>query len=380
MEPFFAYKNHNLIFCVSIINIITKYLYRLLKLFNTFKYIISSIAYGVLIAVVLLLLVPQLKTQWSGFKLFQVEPNTQAPLSYAKGVSRATPAVVNIYSEEIQPNSIYGSRPQKSTRLGSGVIMTSDGYILTNFHVVQNADLILVLQQNGQRHPAELIGYDIYTDLAVLKVNAKNLPVIPQKADQKSLTGDVVLAIGNPLNLGQTVTQGIISATGRNGLSNTSYLEFLQMDAAINEGNSGGALINTNGDLVGINSRKFINPKLNIQGIFFAVPYQLAHKVMKNIIANGRVIRGWLGIEASMIMTNVKGFMVDNVLPNSPAQKAGLQSKDIIYQIGGTPITSITQALDLVAETKPGTTLIFKVERNRKQFDLPVTIIEKPAL
>lgn len=332
-----------------------------------------------LVAVLLLLFLPQLKNNWTIFHFLQASPPT-APLSYAKGVSLATPAVVNIYSEEINTHSVYGGRAQKKERLGSGVIMDADGYILTNFHVVQNADVILVLLQSGQRHPAELIGYDIYTDLAVLKVNATNLPVIPQKSSQRSLTGDVVLAIGNPLNLGQTVTQGIISATGRSGLSNTSYLEFLQMDAAINDGNSGGALINTNGELVGINSHKFINPKLNIQGIFFAVPYQLAHKVMRNIIENGRVIRGWLGIEASMIYSNLKGFIIDKVLVHSPAEKSGLQAKDIVYEINNTPITSITQALDMVAETKPGTTLMFTIERDRKTIEVPVTIIEKPSL
>lgn len=341
----------------------------------------SSIAYGVLIAVILLLLIPQLKdSAWNISNILQSSPQRTAPVSYARGVSLAAPAVVNIYSEEIQANIGYGRRSQKSTRLGSGVIMESEGYILTNFHVVQNADLIHVLLQTGQRLPAEVIGYDIYTDLAVLKVNASNLPVIPQRSAQSSYTGDVVLAIGNPLNLGQTVTQGIISATGRNGLSNTSYLEFLQMDAAINEGNSGGALINTNGELVGINSRKFINPKLNIQGIFFAVPYQLAYKVMHNIIKNGRVIRGWLGIEASMLMSNIKGFIVDKVTPNSPADLAGIKAKDIIYEIDGIQIHSITQALDIVAETTPGKTLIFKVGRNKSTFDLPVVIIEKNSL
>ena len=350
-----------------------------MTIFKFLKYVTSSIAYGILIAVLLLLLLPQLKTNWTGFSFLQ-SATPAAPLSYARGVSLATPAVVNIYSEEIQTHSVYGGRSQKSTRLGSGVIMESNGYILTNFHVVQNADVILVLLQSGQRHPAELIGFDIYTDLAVLKVNATNLPVIPQKPSQTPLTGDVVLAIGNPLNLGQTVTQGIISATGRSGLSNTSYLEFLQMDAAINEGNSGGALINTNGELVGINSRKFINPKLNIQGIFFAVPYQLAHNVMRNIIENGRVIRGWLGIEASIPYPNLKGFIIDGVLAHSPAKTSGLQAKDIVYKINNIEITSITQALDMVAETKPGTTLMFQIERNRKPMDLPVTIIEKPSL
>jgi serine protease DegS len=222
-----------------------------------------------------------------------------------------------------------------------------------------------------------LIGFDAPTDLAVLKVNASRLPVIPQKIEQRSLAGDVVLAIGNPLNLGQTVTQGIISATGRSGLSNTSYLEFLQMDAAINDGNSGGALVNTNGELLGINSRKFTNRQLNIQGIFFAVPYQLAKKVMEKIIAKGRVIRGWLGISARNYSSDIAGVVIDGITAKSPAQRAGLLPNDIIYQIGDVRISNITQALDVIAETPPNTTLIFKLYRLKKQLELPVTIIEQ---
>ena len=262
-----------------------------------------------MLAVALLLLLPQLRDSsnltWYFFN--KTSPKTP-PLSYAKAVSLAGPAVVNIYSADIQNNSKLGRKNINSTKLGSGVIMLSDGYIITNFHVVQDADLIAVVLQSGQQFPAELIGFDTLTDLAVLKVNAQNLPVVPQDKDMTSLVGDVVLAIGNPLNLGQTVTQGIVSGTGRNGLSTTSYLEFLQMDAAINEGNSGGALINTNGELVAINSRKFTqaNSQLNIQGIFFAVPYQLVNKVMNKIIQHGRVIRGWLGVTSSSI-NNVKG-------------------------------------------------------------------------
>ncbi|NQY62168.1 MAG: trypsin-like peptidase domain-containing protein [Alteromonadaceae bacterium] len=346
------------------------------------KYIIHSASYGVMFAVVILLLFPQLRSNSIlALNIFQAPPPAQA-LSYAKAVNIAGPAVVNIYSTEIQTTPRYNRNPRQSIRLGSGVIMESSGYILTNFHVVQNANLIEVVIQNGQTYPAELIGFDIYTDLAVLKVNAVNLPVIPQNKQQASLAGDVVLAIGNPLNLGQTVTQGIISATGRSGLSNTSYQEFLQMDAAINEGNSGGALVNTNGILVGINTIKFtqLNPQLDIQGIFFAVPYQLAYKIMQKIIENGRVVRGWLGVSAREYRLNVKGFVIDEITASSPASIAGLKSGDVIYQIGETEITSITQALDIVAETKPNTSVIFKIYRDKQQFDIPVLIIENKLI
>lgn len=353
-----------------------------MKIFSSIKYIITAISYGVLFAIVLLLLMPGLVPGLNhtnlASSLFKGSQAQQAPLSFAKAVSIASPAVVNIYSEQIEVNPQYGRQARKSTRLGSGVIMNTNGYILTNLHVISQADLIQVLLQSGQIYPAELIGFDHYTDLAVLKVNASNLPVIPQKEQQTSLVGDIVLAIGNPLNLGQTVTQGIISATGRNGLSNTSYLEFLQMDAAINEGNSGGALINSNGILVGINSRKFTqsNPQLSIQGIFFAVPYQLAYKVMRQIIENGKVVRGWLGISTTNYHAELKGFIVEVVMNNSPAQAAGIKVDDIVYQIDNAPIKSVADALDIIAETKPNTELTFKIYRQGNAIEAKVKIIE----
>jgi len=342
------------------------------------KYIINSISYGVLFAVALLLLEPNLNENTFIKQLFNAEKKVTPPLSFAKAVSIASPAVVNIYSEDIMSSPGYGRATRKTTTLGSGVIMDSNGYILTNLHVIQNADLIHVILQSGQHFPAQLIGFDQVTDLAVLKVNSNNLPTIPQKSNLQSLVGDIVLAIGNPLNLGQTVTQGIISATGRSGLSSTNYLSFLQMDAAINNGNSGGALVNSNGVLVGINSRQFTQstPELNIQGIFFAVPYQLAAKIMQQIIENGRVVRGWLGVSSTRYLADAKGFLVDSVSPNSPAQMGKIQAGDIIFQISNQPINSIVQALDIVAETKPNTTLVFKLYRQGKSIETSVTIAE----
>ena len=354
----------------------------MLKLLSACKYFLSAISYGVIFAIALLILVPNIAPNFSNNtllgSLFKPPNNSTEPLSFAKAVSIASPAVVNIYSEQIEEDPGYGRQPRTRTRLGSGVIMDTKGFILTNLHVIQQADLITVVLQHGQRLPAELIGFDQYTDLAVLRVSADNLPVIPQKSEQTSLAGDIVLAIGNPLNLGQTVTQGIISATGRNGLSNTSYLEFLQMDAAINEGNSGGALINSNGTLVGINSRKFTqsNPQLNIQGIFFAVPYQLAHKVMQQIIENGKVVRGWLGISADSYRVDVGGFVIGDVFDNSPAKTAGLLRGDIVYQIDNKAIKGINHALDIIAETPPNTDLIFKIYRKGQATEVTVTILE----
>ena len=337
------------------------------------KYIIQAASYGVLLGLILILLFPSLREQANIGQLLTTAPRQAEPLSYARAVNAAAPAVVNIYSEE---TSSFGSRNISS--LGSGVIMDSEGYILTNFHVVQNAELINVVLQSGQIHFAELIGFDLATDLAVLKVNATNLPVIPQQANIRSHAGDVVLAIGNPFNLGQTVTQGIVSGIGRNGggLNGTNYLEFIQMDAAINEGNSGGALINSNGVLVGINSRQFtrMTQQRNIQGIFFAVPYQLAHKVMTNIIENGRVVRGWLGITATDFID--RGLVIDGVAPQGPARKAGLRPGDIIHDISGNIVTSLTQALNIVADTRPNTELVFKVYRGNQTLNIPVLITE----
>jgi len=351
-----------------------------LKLISSLQYLTRSAFYGVVIAIALILLFPHLRdSNFSGLEFFNPPAPVVQPLSYATAVKNAGPSVVNIYSQEIQTSQGYGRTNERSISLGSGVIMDSNGYILTNYHVVQNANSIIVLLQTGQSLSAELIGFDIFTDLAVLKVNAINLPVIPQREGLISHSGDVVLAIGNPLNLGQTVTQGIISATGRNGggLSITSYLEFLQMDAAINEGNSGGALINTNGELVGINSRKFIDEKHNIQGIFFAVPYKLANKVMQKIIATGRVTRGWLGVSTNSSVAGKQGIVIDGIEPNSPAQKSGLEMGDTIYKISGIPINSVAQALDLVAETIPGDSLIFNISRKKQLLKISVVIEEK---
>lgn len=353
-----------------------------MKLKKSLKYILNSISYGVVAAIVLLVLMPELRTSNTAFlQLFNFTEKRIEPISYASAVRAAGPAVVNIYSEEIQARTNYSRAKRQLTDLGSGVIMADNGYILTNFHVVQRADLIIVQLQNGQAYPAELIGFDVYTDLAVLKVDAINLPVIPQRPSMQPLTGDVVLAIGNPFNLGQTVTQGIISATGRAGagLGNPSYLNYLQMDAAINRGNSGGALVNTNGELVGINSLQYKDPSSisDIQGIFFSIPYDLAFKIMQKIIADGRVIRGWLGVDSEEYSTAAKGFVLNGLALNGPADQAGLKIHDIVYQIGDTPIESINQALDIVAETPPNTTLIFKIYRQKQQLDIPVKILER---
>lgn len=289
------------------------------------------------------------------------------PASYAQAVNRASPAVVNIYTESIRQGP-FDPRPRSSLRLGSGVIMDSRGFILTADHVVSGVDEIRVALQDGRLMGAQLVGSDRLTDLAVLRIDADNLPVIPQNNDIQTRVGDVVLAIGNPYNLGQTVTQGIISATGRAGLAertgglSSGYSDFLQMDAAINEGNSGGALVNSRGELVGINNVSFQSQIANraTTGIYFAVPYRLARRIMQQIISDGVVVRGYIGITAEQhYNTNqdIRGLLISAVDPQGPAANAGIQVGDFIYEIGGEPIQSVNQGLDIVAETRPGEVL-----------------------
>ncbi|WP_371376713.1 trypsin-like peptidase domain-containing protein [Thalassotalea aquiviva] len=352
-----------------------------MKIISLLSYILRACSYGVLTAVVLLILIPDLRNGNDvSFDIFSPSTKKTPPISYASAIAKAAPAVVNIYSETIESSPRYRNTQIQRVKLGSGVIMDSRGYILTNYHVVLNAEQITVVLQDSTLLSAELIGKDLLTDLAVLKVQAQNLPTIPVEEGLTPLVGDVVLAIGNPLNLGQTVTQGIISATGRNSLSSSSYREFLQMDAAINDGNSGGALVNSNGDLVGITTAQFkrSNPQLNIQGIFFAIPYKLAASVMEQLIRNGRVIRGWLGIVSQRYNVQLKGLVIDSLTEQSPAEKAGLLAGDVIYQIDNINIESINHALDIIAETAPGSTLDFGVIRQNQRIMIPVKIEELP--
>lgn len=310
---------------------------------------------------------------------------TQTVASYAEAVNSASPAVVNIYTTQSVRYSAYDPRPRTSERLGSGVIMNERGFILTANHVVAGVDEIRVALQDGRQLAGQLVGSDRLTDLAVLRIDADNLPVIPQNKDFEPRVGDVVLAIGNPYNLGQTVTQGIVSATGRIGLADraqglgSGYADFIQMDAAINEGNSGGALVNSAGELVGINNASYQSQanNRNTSGIYFAVPYQLAHRIMQQIISDGTVVRGYIGITAQQHynpMQETRGLLVSAVDPDGPAALAGIRPGDFIYEIGGEPIQSVNQGLDLVAETRPGEQLEVRYYRDIRPMVVEVTI------
>ena len=312
--------------------------------------------------------------------------NTRAnnELSFAKAVRRAAPAVVNINSLSIDQRSPLNSSSLQG--LGSGVIMSPQGYILTNYHVIKRADEIVIALQDGRRFTSEVVGSDPETDLAVLKIEGDNLPVVPINLTNPALVGDVVLAIGNPYNLGQTITQGIISATGRSGLS-SGYLDFLQTDAAINAGNSGGALIDTGGELIGINTAAFkVGGDNSGNGISFAIPIKLAHSIMDKLIADGRVIRGAIGISGQPLtpvvaqilnLPDLKGVFVTGIDPDGPAANAEIQPRDVIIAYGDDEILGVEMLMDKIAETPPGTKVILTVIRQGQKQQIPVFVVEK---
>ncbi len=307
--------------------------------------------------------------------------------SFHNAVKIASPAVVNVYNQAFDSMGTKPTNELQVNNLGSGVIMTSSGYILTNKHVIQNADQIIVALQSGLIFNATLVGSDTLTDLAVLKIQAENLPTIPQNNQRISQIGDVVLAIGNPLNLGQSITQGIISATGRNALSEMGRQNFIQTDASINKGNSGGALINSAGEIIGINTLSLgKNSDELAEGLNFAIPISLANKVMDKIIKDGRVIRGYFGVNSSLFYSakqlgvGDKGVLITGVAENGPAGKAGIEAGDLILQINHVEAESPSQMMELIADMKPGTEVKVKLSRQGNIIEVNVTIGEFPEV
>jgi serine protease DegS len=324
-------------------------------------------------------------TMITNLKKLWAEPS----VSYSAAVRKAAPAVVNIISESFSQGGNYNRQVRSTPQsLGSGVIIQSNGYIVTNRHVVANADRIIVLMQDGRRFIGELVGMDVLTDLALLRIDAVDLPVIPQNPHLRAEVGDVVLAIGNPLNLGLTITQGIIGATKKTFTHHDSRTtDLLQMDAAINKGNSGGALVNSNGILVGINSLAFqTNSQTEANGISFAIPYSTVFKITNKLLKDGRVIRGWLGVTGRPVneagedirstVEKVDGIRLGSVDPRSPAHFGGLKKNDIIQQINGTTVTGIMHILSVVEDTPPGEKITFTVKRNDQRVTVTVTITE----
>lgn len=346
--------------------------------------LLRSVLLGLVVAGILLVTIPTLRIG-DGFFSHRDSAPDQMPVSYNPAVRRAAPAVVNVYNR-----SANASADNLEIRtLGSGVIMDSRGYILTNRHVINDADQIIVALQDGRIFEAMLVGSDSMTDLAVLKITASGLPVIPINAKRTAHIGDLVMAIGNPYNIGQTVTQGIVSATGRVGLSPSRYQNFLQTDASINKGNSGGALINSLGELIGINTLSFdkSNDGETPEGIGFAIPTALAVKIMDKLIRDGRVIRGFIGISGREIpqihrqntnLDHIQGIVVTNVAQGGPAAKAGLQVNDVIINVNQKPAVSALETMDQVAEIRPGTVINLEIIRNDHKMTLPVTVLEYP--
>ena len=325
------------------------------------------------------------------------------PGSYSVAAKKAMPSVVNIFTSkkaEANPSQPFmddplfrhffgdqqDEQPQRENSLGSGVIVSTQGLILTNHHVIESADEIEVALADGRTVSARVVGTDPETDLAVLKVDVKNLPAITfAKADQINV-GDVVLAIGNPFGVGQTVTQGIISAVGRSHLGINTFENFIQTDAPINPGNSGGALIDTDGNLVGVNSAIYSRSGGSM-GIGFAIPVSLAKQVMEQIIRQGSVTRGWIGIEAQDItpelaesfrLKEVRGSLIAGILRDSPAERAGLRPGDILLEIDGRQVQDSSSMLNLISSLKPNKKAVLKISRDQKEFSVPVLIGKRP--
>ncbi len=333
------------------------------------------------------------------------EGKSTHPVSYADVVEPVQKSVVSVYSTQfirergpVHPlyRYFYGDEspaPEKESKrqgIGSGVIVSQDGYIITNNHVVEEADELKVTLSDGRELKATLIGTDPKTDIAVIKIDAEKLPVLTIADSSKVRVGDIVFAIGNPLGVGQTVTMGIVSATGRSiGILNQQggYEDFIQTDAAINQGNSGGALIDAKGRLVGINSA-IISPSRGNIGIGFAIPSSLATSIMRSLIETGKVTRGFLGVQTENLTNEVaetlnipkdtKGVIVTQVTPDSPADKAGLKSSDVILSINGKSITSFLELRLIVSQFLPDAEVSLKILRDGKEQNLKAKVGKRP--
>ena len=322
--------------------------------------------------------------------------------SYSDAVQRATPSVVNIFtSKEIRNprhpllndplfRRFFGDQlpdeAQRAASLGSGVIVSSSGFILTNHHVVEAADEIEVALPDGKKLLAKVVGNDPETDIAVLRVNADNLPAITFGSSDALRVGDVVLAIGNPFGVGQTVTSGIVSALGRTGLGINTFENFIQTDAAINPGNSGGALVDAAGNLIGINTAIFSRSGGSM-GIGFAIPVSTAQMVLEQIVKNGSVTRGWIGVEVQEItpavaesfkLGSTRGALIAGVLRGGPADKAGVKPGDVLVEIEGKPVADPAAMLNLVAALAPGAAAKMKLKRQGQDVDAAVTVGRRP--
>jgi len=327
------------------------------------------------------------------------KPPALAGGSYRNAAARAMPAVVNIITSKRPKRSkhplmkdpffkrFFGDEgDEEDSSLGSGVIVSAEGYILTNNHVVEAADEIEVMLADGRKAAAKVVGTDPETDLAVIKIALEKLPVIVLGQAEQAQVGDVVLAIGNPFGVGQTVTMGIISALGRNNLHINHFENFIQTDAAINFGNSGGALVDTHGNLLGINSAIYSQSGGSV-GIGFAIPMSTAKTVMEAIIKSGHVVRGWIGVETqditpelarSFSLPRQTGAMIAGVVRNGPAYKGGVRPGDILLSVDDQPVSDTNGMLNQIAQLVPGEKAKMKVLRKRTETTLDITVGKRP--
>ncbi len=316
------------------------------------------------------------------------------PGSFSAAVRQAAPAVVSINTLARHPASndpwfrfFFGDRgEQQQTGLGSGVIMSPEGYVLTNNHVVEGADEIEVVLPDARRTSAKVIGTDPESDLAVLKISLDKLPVMTLGNSDQLQVGDQVLAIGNPFGVGQTVTSGIVSALGRNQLGINTFENFIQTDAAINPGNSGGALTDIGGHLMGINTAIYSRSGGSM-GIGFAIPVSTARQVMESIVKNGQVVRGWIGVEPGELTPELaqtfgvkaeQGVIITGVLGNGPAAQAGIRPGDVITQVGDQPTRTVSELLSRIAALAPGQAVPFTLERRGEPVQASVTPAQRP--
>ena len=379
---------------------------------HSFTYFFSWLLFGSLIGLAILLIRGDISININNTDTDRpaaskpADPVQDHHRGFSDAVMKAAPAVVSIQTINwVQPNddaladeqiidrflgknSPHRPKRQAETGSGSGVIIKPDGHILTNYHVIENKDEIRVRLNDGKVAIAKLIGSDPDTDLAILKIDISNLPALSIADINKLKVGDIVLAIGDPFAIGQTVTQGIISATGRTRVSQNTYENFIQTDAAVNPGNSGGALINTRGEIVGINSNIYSSSG-NFQGISFAIPIDLAQQVADEIIEYGYVVRGWLGVEGqeltstilqSVNLNSLHGILITGVDINGPGDKAGLENGDIITRINQRDILSTNDILNMIAAGRPGDEFVIEGIRKRQSFTTTATLGQRPLM
>lgn len=366
----------------------------------------TTVALGVLFIVVLFK--PELvrwQPQPEGLTIQQAPNTAKAAISgesFAPAAQRVIPSVVNVFTQQKVRTPAHPAledpifryffgdrldeRPREVSNLGSGVIVSANGYILTNHHVVEAADEIQVALANGQTLPAQVVGADPETDLAVLKIKATGLPAITFAEIDSLQVGDWVLAVGNPFGVGQTVTAGIVSALGRTHLGINTFENFIQTDAAINPGNSGGALVDAAGNLVGVNSAIYSRTG-GSQGIGFAIPVSIARKVMEQIVQSGSVTRGWVGVEVqdmtaelaeSYNLKSTEGALIAGVLKGGPADTGGIRPGDILLAVGGQKVSNSASLLNLIAALKPGDEVQLTVARKQQSLDLKIKVGRRP--